>query len=66
MLKDPDLNKKVEIAAEKTTPLTSNVDNTEGMGGIKKSRTIKKEDTKNSELAQVVGVILGSPEFQRK
>nr|WP_294874482.1 DUF1800 domain-containing protein [uncultured Pedobacter sp.] len=66
MLKDPDLNKKVEIAAEKTTPLTSNVDNTEAMGGIKKSRTIKKEDTKNSELAQVVGVILGSPEFQRK
>lgn len=66
MLKDPDLNKKVEIAAEKNTPVGSNIDNSEAMGGIKKSRTIKKEDTKNSELAQVVGVILGSPEFQRK
>jgi uncharacterized protein (DUF1800 family) len=66
MLKDPDLNKKVEIAAEKNTPVASNIDNTEVMGGVKKGRITKKEDVKNSELAQVVGVILGSPEFQRK
>jgi len=66
MLKDPDLNKKVEIAAKKNTPVASNIDNTEVMGGVKKGRITKKEDVKNSELAQVVGVILGSPEFQRK
>lgn len=66
MLKDPDLDKKVEIAAEKHTVATLNADSAGAMESIKKGKAPKKQDIKNSELAQVVGVILGSPEFQRK
>jgi len=68
MLKDPDLDKKIENAAAKNTVSPSdNAMSDEGAtASIKKDRINKNEDIKNSELAQVVGVILGSPEFQRK
>lgn len=68
MLKDPDLDKKIEKAAEKNTVASAGnvMDNDDGMVSVRKDRINKKEDIKNSELAQVVGVILGSPEFQRK
>ncbi|WP_449435519.1 DUF1800 domain-containing protein [Pedobacter steynii] len=66
MLKDPDLDKKVEIAAEKHTVVALNADSAGAMESVKKGKAPKKQDIKNSELAQVVGVILGSPEFQRK
>nr|WP_068887920.1 DUF1800 domain-containing protein [Pedobacter panaciterrae] len=63
MLKDPDLDKKVEMAAEKNAAMVPVNDTS---GNVKKARAGKKEEMQNSELAQVVGVILGSPEFQRK
>jgi len=64
MLKDPDLVKKVESAAEKNVvPQTDNTTgNEDGMAAIKNDNVTKKD----SKLAQVVGIILGSPEFQRK
>jgi len=65
MLKDPDLNKKVEMAAKKNIMATDTISE-EPSADIKKSGIAKEINTKNSELAQVVGVILGSPEFQRK
>ncbi|ATP59334.1 hypothetical protein CPT03_20345 [Pedobacter ginsengisoli] len=65
MLKDPDLNKKVEMAANKNI-MTIPDTNEDTLANIKKSRIAKDIYIKNSELAQVVGVILGSPEFQRK
>jgi hypothetical protein len=68
MLKDPDLDKKVENAAAKNTesPPDNAMSDEGARASIKKDRINKNEDIKNSELAQVVGVILGSPEFQRK
>lgn len=59
MLNDPELVNKVEKAAAKTTvqPDTQ----------PKKSTSADKLGVgKNTMLAQVVGVIIGSPEFQRK
>jgi hypothetical protein len=53
MLNDPELVDKVEKAAEKApVPQTA--------------ATIMKQDADHTTLAQVVGVIIGSPEFQRK
>ncbi|NRF38810.1 DUF1800 domain-containing protein [Pedobacter foliorum] len=55
LLKEPDLDKKVEKAA-------NTMGNDDGMAIVKNNKINKK----GSELAQVVGIILGSPEFQRK
>lgn len=89
LLNDPDLNKKVDAAAGKTTPATarpdemqSGMDDMEEQNGKKglKERPGKKNGARNnfttmqmqaapgnnSMLAQVVGIIIGSPEYQRK
>ncbi|WP_214226990.1 DUF1800 domain-containing protein [Pedobacter sp. B4-66] len=55
LLKESDLDKKVEKAA-------NTMGNDDGMAIVKNDKINKK----GSELAQVVGIILGSPEFQRK
>lgn len=67
MLNDPDLVSKVESAATKTAPSPA----MDPIGDVKKG--VEKKPNKiaiatgtNSMLAQVVGVIIGSPEFQRK
>ena len=80
ILNDPGLQKKVEDAAEKTTPAQGNI--TIASGDPTKIDTAKDKIAvtalrrnegrpqsapgANTMLAQVVGVILGSPEFQRK
>jgi hypothetical protein len=80
MLNDPELMTKVEKAAEKAPapqPVTTmNNEDADLMTGAKngKGRNAGKNnkpaaqtaDGNNGMLAQVVGVIIGSPEFQRK
>ncbi len=82
MLKDPELLKKVERAAslnvvQQPKPIMVNEDAQQMNDGIqpKESKSINGNssysqgqslNTGNLMLAQVVGIILGSPEFQRK
>lgn len=81
MLNDPELGSKVEKAAEKAPapqPATTMMnEDAELMTDVKKNDTVKKKgqgknaavqtsNGNNTMLAQVVGVIIGSPEFQRK
>ncbi len=81
MLNDPDLQKKIEDAAEKNGPpqgmsinsgedestLMSMVKDKTDLKALKGNRGMPQIATgSNTMLAQVVGVILGSPEFQRK
>lgn len=80
MLNNPELTEKIAKAAEKTpAPQPKQIESmsmeeevmmgTEVKGGIKK-KPVKGNTTalpgNNTMLAQVVGVIIGSPEFQRK
>ncbi|WP_316746390.1 DUF1800 domain-containing protein [Pedobacter gandavensis] len=60
MLNDPSLTNKVADAADKTAGKTdkSTMEEQQPVG--------QKEKNNNAMLAQVVGVIIGSPEFQRK
>lgn len=73
MLNDPDLLNKVETAAAKASPAqTMDMDMMAVEDKPAKKRYGKKADAislaagNNAMLAQVVGVIIGSPEFQRK
>ncbi len=78
MLNDPDLMKKVDDASAKTAAATEEplmADNTmnEKIGNKKQGFQLKQQNTlamqpagNNSMLAQVVGVIIGSPEYQRR
>jgi len=68
MLNDPELIKKVEIASQKTVPadasIVSNPQQTQpNMASVNKKNPT---GTNSTMLAQVVGVIIGSPEFQRR
>jgi len=79
MLNDPELANKIDDAAEKSTPKTG-IDNADSdmissmteSNGSKKNYKQKYNQTRsnsfgdNTMLAQVVGVIIGSPEFQRR
>ncbi|MFC5285321.1 DUF1800 domain-containing protein [Pedobacter alpinus] len=74
-LNDPNLLNKVEQAANKNKPATS-MANTEdedtmmAVGAVKKPQTVQKNKqnnmANNTMLAQVVGVIIGAPEFQKR
>lgn len=67
MLTDPELSKKVEIASLKTAP--SNTSTTENPQQTQPNISVNKKNitgTNSTMLAQVVGVIIGSPEFQRR
>lgn len=78
MLNDPSLGTKVEKAAEKASPEIKAMDATEPLEmmatkpekvkGINKpgKGAIQTTTGTNTMLAQVVGVIIGSPEFQRR
>lgn len=76
MLNDPELTTKVAKAADKTPApqpkLNAAMAGESGMMGDAKLDSLKKRKpappqiSNNSMLAQVVGVIVGSPEFQRK
>jgi uncharacterized protein (DUF1800 family) len=76
MLNDPNLIKKVDDAATKSAPATPPADDMTGAdmmtgGALKlkgkgKAPVIKQAPGDNTMLAQVVGVIIGSPEFQRR
>jgi hypothetical protein len=77
MLTDPTLSQKIEAAAIKTAPVKdmNQVANEDMMTMSEVEKPQKQKDKfkkinstygDNSMLAQVVGVIIGSPEFQRK
>ncbi len=84
LLYDPELEKKLTEAADKTTTTKIVVEDDDEMmsdknakksdGKLGKKPGLKKGNTdqlqmatgNNSMLAQVVGIIIGSPEFQRK
>jgi uncharacterized protein (DUF1800 family) len=84
LLSDPELEKKLTEAADKTTTTKIVVEDDDEMmsdknakksdGKLGKKPGLKKGNTdqlqmatgNNSMLAQVVGIIIGSPEFQRK
>lgn len=71
MLNDPQLVDKVAKAAEKTPvpqQTAMSAQKTEVAGSESDKAVVVKAQTNvnNSMLAQVVGVIIGSPEFQRK
>ena len=78
LLNDPGLIKKVDDAAGKT-PVTrlamSNADNSMMTDEVKDNKEKQKQEkilaknmqtANNSMLSQVVGILIGSPEFQRK
>jgi hypothetical protein len=73
-LNDPNLVKKVDQAASKNKP-TSAMGETEDDMVMATETTVKKKQTSqpkkpafanNAMLAQVVGVIIGAPEFQKR
>ena len=73
LLNDPNLTDKVNQAAEKNTAPEIKMDmemnpvaKTEPAVKIVKNKPAKPAAFNNKMLAQVVGVIIGSPEFQRK
>lgn len=73
MLNDPNLHEKIEEAARADKPQQGNgnemdMENevTERSRKAKANAETVKTTSANQMLAQVVGVILGSPEFQRK
>ncbi|MEO5911193.1 MAG: DUF1800 domain-containing protein [Pelobium sp.] len=80
MLNDPELMNKVDQAASKTAPAQSTEMASEGlMNSIDDAKALDRKPIKklnnqakqnsfgdNILLAQVVGVIIGSPEFQRR
>ena len=72
MLSEKELITKVEAAAAKAPTVSKGDDMMMGMDGMakKKDNNTRKAQPiangNNSMLAQVVGIILGSPEFQRK
>jgi uncharacterized protein (DUF1800 family) len=71
MLNDPNLEQKVAKAADKSNK-DSEMGNSMSMINererleVKKERVAPKSQNASGMLAQVVGVIIGSPEFQRK
>jgi hypothetical protein len=68
MLNDPDLIKKVETAASQNNKMQDAVNEdlmmNEKITDKKVNNSVKMAG--DNMLAQVVGLILGSPEFQRK
>lgn len=79
MLQDPNLTKKVEDASNKTAPIAplnpasqkmvfkDDVKKTGDKNSMAETYTaMQSRPNNNSMLSQVVGVIIGSPEFQRR
>lgn len=68
MLNDPELIKKVEIASQKTTPADASIANNpqQTLPNVASVNKKNPTGTNSTMLAQVVGVIIGSPEFQRR
>ena len=67
MLSQTDLAQKVAAAAAKSMPADSlNNSMIAGDGYVKKRKPAQANAPDNQMLAQVVGIIIGSPEFQRR
>lgn len=72
LLNDPELAKKVDDAASKTDTAKSAEMNNEDVTMMeekkvgKNKQNLQMQPDNNSMLGQVVGVIIGSPEFQRR
>lgn len=69
MLNNPDLEKSIAKAAEKNLPLKQKdmmVNEDANLMAYDMQNQNGKNNAGNNMLAQVVGVIIGSPEFQRK
>ncbi len=70
MLNDPELMKKVETASKNTnkdqnTPINQQMQPNNAMN-MASAKNKNASTGSNTMLAQVVGVIIGSPEFQRR
>ncbi len=70
MLNDPELMKKVETASKTTntdqnTPINQQMQSNNAMN-MASAKNKNASTGSNTMLAQVVGVIIGSPEFQRR
>lgn len=69
MLNDPQLMAKVDKASKSSTPPVKDALSMVGDSAGRKAKMVvmpKVEDTKASMMAQVVGIIIGSPEYQRR
>jgi uncharacterized protein (DUF1800 family) len=69
MLNDPQLMAKVDKASNSSTPPVKDALSMVGDSAGRKPKMVampKVEDTKASMMAQVVGIIIGSPEYQRR
>jgi chromatin segregation and condensation protein Rec8/ScpA/Scc1 (kleisin family) len=71
LLNDPDLQQKVEAAAGKTemakkTEMNNMEETTMAEAPVAKMKVIPASQTSKYMLPQVAGIIIGSPEFQRK
>jgi hypothetical protein len=68
MLNDPQLVVKVDKASNSNTPPVKDALSVVGDTAGKKARiqVMPKPDEAKSMMAQVVGIIIGSPEYQRR
>lgn len=71
LLNDPQLQQKVESAASKTSmaqkaAMDSMEEDADGRTALAKMKVKPVSETNKYMLPQVVGIIIGSPEFQRK
>lgn len=67
MLTDPELSKKVALVSQKAAPTNAGTtDNPQQTQPNIPSNKKNVTGTNSTMLAQVVGVIIGSPEFQRR
>ncbi len=72
LLNDPDLEKKIDKAAESTVP-SSVMNKNDTSAAARENRLLadaylkdKKTVADKYQLSQVIGIIIGSPEFQRR
>ena len=67
LLNDPELRKKVDQAASNTTTAIAALDSLNEESDEKENKkTTAKEIKDTYRLSQVVGILIGSPEFQRR
>ncbi|MDN3583759.1 DUF1800 domain-containing protein [Mucilaginibacter flavus] len=69
MLNDPQLMVKVDKASNSTSPPVKDVLSMTGDSNGRKPKAVvtpKVDETRASMMAQVVGIIIGSPEYQRR
>lgn len=66
LLNDPALAQKVSSAASSRNTTESNASNTDSLRKVTAALVLQRTKQNNIMLSQVVGVLIGSPEFQRR